>query len=81
MSNNASSTPELDAAVQSEINAQGGGMPTAYVLIASYIDTHGTQRWLARSLTDQGMFATLGIVRFYERLIEDDVMDRTTGRE
>ena len=54
-------------------------MPTAYALIAAYIAPDGEQCWLTRTLDGQRMFTTLGMVRFYERLIEEDVMDRTTG--
>ena len=60
------------------IDAKSGGMPTAYALVAAYIAPDGEQCWLTRTLDGQRMFTTLGMVRFYERLIEDDVMDRTT---
>ena len=82
MSDETPVTPQLVDAIQSEIDDQsGGGIPTAYVLVAAYIDSEGRQRWLDRSMEDQGIFATLGMVRFYERLTEDDIMQRATGHD
>lgn len=54
----------VGAAIQEWLDANGGGMATAWHLTLDFIDQTGEDRWAYSTAPDQKMVTTLGLLRW-----------------
>lgn len=50
----------------------GGGMVTAFHLIAEYIDTDGDESWMSAVADGQGQSRTLGLISWAQRIADHE---------
>lgn len=65
------------------LSRAGGGMVTAFHLVAEYVDGDGDEGWLYSTLSGQQQTRTLGLIHWSKGVAEYEqarYMDEITGR-